>query len=203
MGEQPPVETSGSGYDAFGAGGHTEVVVAGPRWLTTSLDVVDRALRAILTLFMAVMLIAALAQVFVRYAVTTTLIGPEEIARYMMLGGTFLALPVLAKARNHIAVDALAHYIHGARSRLWLERLILLIEIAFLALFSWYAAVVVGDALSSGGFSAGLQIPNYIPMLPLVVGGALGLLVTLALLVQTFYGGLASVREPSGLEGGA
>ncbi len=203
MAEQPPVETRGSGFDAFGDGGHTEVVVAGPRWLAVTLEGLDRVLRVLLTVFMAVMLVAALTQVFVRYAVTTTLIGPEEVARYMMLAGTFLAIPVLAKSRNHIAVDALAHYLPGPRSRLWLERLILLVEIVFLAIFSWYAAIGVHDVYASGGFSAGLQVPSYIPMLPLVLGGVLGLLVTAVLLFQTFYASGSTVLVPTDEEAGS
>ncbi|AXH96666.1 TRAP transporter small permease [Ornithinimicrobium avium] len=175
----------------------------GPRWLSVPLDALDKVLRVLLTVFMAVMLLAALTQVFVRYALPTTLIGPEEIARYMMIGGTFLALPVLARARNHIAVDALAHYLPGGRSRRWLERLILVLEIVFLGLFSWYAGVVVRDAVDTGGFSAGLQIPNWIPMLPLVVGAVLGLVVTAALLAQSFLSGVTfgnydvAEQEPS------
>lgn len=201
MGERPEVESRGSGYDALGGGGHTQVRLAGPGWLTGPLELMDRILRVLLTLIMAVMLLAALAQVTVRYALTTTLIGPEEIARYMMIAGTFLGLPVLAKARNHIAVDALAHYLPSARARRWLLRGILTVECLFLAIFSWYALVVVQDAVRAGGFSAGLEIPNYIPMLPLFVGAVLGLLVTIALFVQSFYSELTlGTDEQNGLE---
>lgn len=201
MADQSNAESRGSGYDALGGGEHTQVEAAGPSWLTVPLEVMDRILRILLTLVMALMLLAALAQVTVRYALTTTLIGPEEVARYMMIAGTFLGIPVLAKSRNHIAVDALAHYLPSERSRRWLLRGILLVESLFLGIFSWYALVVVRDAMGAGGFSAGLEIPSYIPMLPLFVGALLGLLVTLALFIQSFYGGVTMGRdEQTGLE---
>lgn len=183
------VETRGTGFDAFTDSGDGRLPIGGPRWLAGSLDVLDRVLNVLLMLMMVTMLGAAIAQVAARYALEASFVGPEEVARYMMIGGTFMALPVLARRRNHIAVDALAHYLPGRTVRAWLERLILTVELAFLALFTWYAVLVVEELRVGRGFSAGLEIPAWIPMVPVALGSGLALVVTLALLVQSFVAG--------------
>lgn len=190
------IETRGTGFEAFTDGADDRVALAGPAWISRSLDILDRVLRTLLMLMMATMLLAALVQVGARYLLEVSVVGPEEIARYMMIGGTFLALPVLARGRNHIAVDALAHYLPGAAAKRWLERIILLIELIFLALLTWYSVIVVEELRSGGGFSAGLEMPAWIPMLPLVVGAALALLVTGVLLVQSFVAGRSLQEGP-------
>lgn len=179
------VATRGSGFDAFGEYGGSGGP-DGPRWLMRPLEVMDRLLRWILTAITLVLLVSALIQVTTRYVLQTSFVGPEEIARYLMIAGTFLAIPVLAKSRNHIAVDALRHYLPGRLSVLIVERAILLIEIVFLFVFSYYAGRVVSDLQAAGGASTGLQVPTWIPMAPVLVGALLGAIVTAGLLVQSF-----------------
>lgn len=152
------------------------------------LDLVDRLLCVVLVVMMATMLIASVAQVFTRYVLETTLIGPEEIARYMMTGATFLSIPVLARRRNHIAVDALAHYLPSGVTQVVLARGVLLLETVFLCAFTVYAYELYESVRSSGQFSAGLQIPVAWPLSALFIGSLVGALVTAALLVQTFLG---------------
>lgn len=152
------------------------------RWL----DVADRALCVVLAAAMGIMLVASVAQVTARYVLQTTLIGPEEVARYMMTGATFLAIPVLARRRNHIAVDALAHYLPSGVTQVVLARAVLLIETVFLAGFTYFAFLFYGELVDSGQFSAGLQIPVAWPVSALFIGTGIGTLLTGAMLVQTF-----------------
>lgn len=177
------------------------------RWL----DVVDRALCWVLTTMMATMLLASVAQVFTRYVLQTTLIGPEEIARYMMTGATFLAIPVLARRRNHIAVDALAHYLPNGTPQVLLTRLVLLFETAFQAVFAYLSFELASSMRASGAFSAGLEIPIAWPVSALFIGTGIGALVTAAMLVQTFVhpatargaGGSPAAEPIDPSEGGA
>ncbi len=154
--------------------------------LDRSLDVADRMLCWVLIAMMATMLLASVAQVVTRYVLETTLVGPEEIARYMMTGATFLAVPVLARRRNHIAVDALAHYLPRGLPQVLLTRAVLLFETVFLAAFCYYAFTLFRDVNASGQFSAGLGIPVAWPISALFVGTGIATVVTAALLVQTF-----------------
>lgn len=153
----------------------------------------DRALRLgdlllcwVLTAMMATMLIASVAQVLTRYVLETTLIGPEEVARYMMVGATFISIPVLARRRNHIAVDALAHYLPNGWPQSLLARIVLLFETLFLAGLTVYAFRLFRSVAESGQFSAGLEIPVAWPISALFIGTGLGTLMTAGMLVQTF-----------------
>lgn len=156
------------------------------RMLSAALDRVDAALCVVLTIAMAVMLGAALVQVGARYLTTLTVIGPEEIARYMMVGSTFLAIPVLGRRRHHIAVDALAHFLPGQTSKAWLHRLILTLDLAFLSVFAVLAWEMFSTSLASSQRSIGLDVPLAWPLSTVLIGATLGALVTLAMLVNSF-----------------
>ena len=151
-----------------------------------ALDAVDRVVCWVLIAMMAVMVVASVAQVVTRYLLETTLIGPEEIARYMMTSATFLSIPVAARRRNHIAVDALAHYLPRGVTQVVLSRSVLLFETAFLVLFSYYSFKLLQSVSASGQFSAGLEIPVSWPTSALLLGAGVGALMTGAMLVQTF-----------------
>lgn len=162
-----------------------------PRWkgvLASGLRTADAVLCAVLALSMGVMLVAALVQVGARYLTTMTIIGPEEIARYMMLGSTFLAIPVLGHRRNHIAVDALAHVLPSRAPRLWLHRLLLALELAFLVVFAALAWQMWTTSLASGQSSIGLDVPLAWPLATVPVGAGLGVLVTAAMLLEAMVG---------------
>jgi TRAP-type C4-dicarboxylate transport system permease small subunit len=146
----------------------------------------DRALRVLLIVMFSAVLIAALVQVAARYAFQVTVIGPEEVARYLMIACTFIAIPVLARSRNQIAVDALAHFLPKGVAQLRLARAILLVECLFLAVFGYYSWVFTSGLMSTGQATVGLEIPLYLPALTMVIGAVLGLAVTVLLLTRTF-----------------
>lgn len=173
---------------------------AASRRLDVALGIMDRVFSWLLILAMATMLISSVIQVGARYALEVTVIGPDEIARYMMVGSTFLAIPVLARRRNHIAVDAITHFLPVGVGRVWLQRFLLVVEAAFLVAFAYFAYDVLIGVYESGQFSAGLQIPAFYPFSTVVIGAALGGLVTVLLLVQTWLspdptGGIDSYVE--------
>lgn len=163
------------------------------RGLDRALNVMDRVLCWVLTAAMAVMLIASVIQVGARYVLEITVIGPDEIARYMMVGSTFIAIPVLAKRRNHIAVDAIAHFLPAGIARIWLQRFLTLVEGAFLFAFAFFAWEVLVGVYESGQFSAGLRIPAFYPVSTVSIGAALGGLVMVMLFIQTWLS-----PDPSG-----
>jgi TRAP-type C4-dicarboxylate transport system permease small subunit len=163
------------------------------RRLDTVLGALDRVFCWVLTAAMATMLVASVVQVAARYAFHATVIGPDEIARYMMVGGTFLAIPVLAKRRNHIAVDAVVHFLPIGVARVWLHRLLTLVETVFLLGFAVFSWEVLRGVHESGQFSAGLQIPASWPFSTVFVGSLLGALVTAILFLQSWLS-----PDPSG-----
>lgn len=164
------------------------------------LAMVDRVLCWVLGIAMFIMLASSVVQVTARYVLDATVIGPDEIARYMMVGGSFLAIPVLARRRNQIAVDAVAHFLPVGSARVWLNRAIILVELVFLVAFSFFALEVLSSVADSGQFSAGLQIPASWPYSTVVIGSALGAVVMLLMFIQAWVnpdptGGLDSYLE--------
>jgi TRAP-type C4-dicarboxylate transport system permease small subunit len=156
------------------------------RRVRTAAKAFQRTVEGLLAMAMTVMLVAGVTQVVARYLLELSLVWPEETARYMMTGGTFLAIPVLTLSRGQIAVDAVMHYIRSEATRALAHRAVLLVEllvIGFLTNLAWTNAV---DAHSSGQSSAGMGIPLAWPLGVVALGCALGALATLCLLVLSF-----------------
>lgn len=145
-----------------------------------------RALEAFLGLAMGVMLVTGVTQVVARYVLEISLVWPEETARYMMVTGTFLAIPVLTLSRGQIAVDAVMHYLRRPGVRGLVHRAILAVELVVIAIITNLAYTNFTDAQASGSASAGMGVPLAWPMAAVAAGCALGVLATAALLVLTF-----------------
>jgi len=154
--------------------------------LDGAIRVFDRVVRAVLSVAFAGILVAAVAQVASRYIPGVSLLGSEEVARYLMVATAFLAIPMLTFGRQQIAVDALAHYLPTGWPKLWLQRVILLVEIVFYTVFANYSYFVYADYAATGQSSTSLGIPLAVPALTVMLGAALGVVATLVLLVRTF-----------------
>lgn len=167
-------------------------------------EVADRLLKVVLATAFGVILVATLVQVIGR-GLGMTIIGTDEVARYLMIATTFLAIPLLVRGRLMIAVDALAHFLPDGTTQVWLQRAIYAVEAFFYLAFTNYAALTLSSFQSTGQASAELSIPLAWPVLTMVVGTALGLVYSLLLLVRTFLvpaeyasserGGFPAVQE--------
>ena len=154
-------------------------------------------LKVLLTVMFTGVVVAAIVQVFARYVLQTSVAGSEEVARYLMVACTFLAIPVLARSRNQIAVDALAHYLPKGMTQVWLARLILLVELTFLVIFSYYTISFVQELAGTGQASVSLQIPLFWVVFTMAAGAVLGIFTTLLLIIDTFI--RPDPRNPYGL----
>lgn len=150
------------------------------------IDLVNRVLKIGLTAAFALILLVTLAQVSGRHGLTPTVTGADEIARYLMVATTFLAIPILVNERLNIAVDALAHYLPNGVTQTWLQRIIYVVETTFYAMFANYAGLVWSNYQTTGQASPELSLPLSWPLMTMIVGAALGAVVTLALFARTF-----------------
>lgn len=165
----------------------TEQVPAAVAALDRAVAGFTAVLKLFLTLAFATILVVTLMQIAGRNGLISSFTGAEEIARFLMVGTTFLAIPILVNSRLNIAVDALAHYLPRGMTQVWLQRLILLVEGVFFAVFAYYAwTSVLAGYLRTGQASPELAIPLTWPTLAMILGAALGAVVTLAMLVRTF-----------------
>lgn len=155
--------------------------------LDRSIEVLNNTLKVILTVAFATILIVTLVQVAARNGLMGGFTGAEEVARFLMVGTTFLAIPILVNQRLNIAVDALAHYLPRGVIQVWLQRVIYLVEAAFFAIFAYYAwTSVFAGYQRTGQASPELGVPLTWPTLVMVLGAALGAIVTVAHLARTF-----------------
>lgn len=161
---------------------------------------VERVLLILLGAFMGGLLVAGTAQVVARYLLEISIVWPEETARYLMVTGTFLAVPVLTLRRRHIAVDALMYYLRSAVARRMLHRLLVVIECVFLGVVTWLAWTPLVDARESGQVSAGMQVPVWWPMAVVFVGLLLGFVLSLVRVAIAFLDRTDTWQPPEGIE---
>src|SRR4051794_24158323 len=95
-------------------------------------DAVDRLVRFVVVVLMALMCVIVLAGVFWRYVLGDALSWTEEAGRYTMIWLGFLAVGPALREGGHVAVDAILNRMPGGARR----RMILFVRllcIAFLA----------------------------------------------------------------------
>ena len=170
--------------------------------------VFDRVVRTALGAAFAGILVAALVQVASRYVPGVSVIGIDEVARFLMIGTAFLAIPLLTLSRLQIAVDALAHYLPQGLPKLWLHRVVLVVEGIFYVVFANYAWFVFLDYNQTRQTTTSLNIPLSIPTVLMVIGAALGAIAASVLIVRTFvvpadYAGIANDAPMTTGEGNA
>jgi TRAP-type C4-dicarboxylate transport system permease small subunit len=140
-----------------------ERLCAGVNWLAERL----------LAFFIAVTVIAVIAQVVFRYGVQASLTWSEEVARYAFIWAIFVGTSVAARNGQHIVVEALVKTFPRTLQR-WLRVFALLVCAAFFALFTWACVLLVENALPQK--SAALEISIAWVYAAAVLGGAASVL---------------------------
>lgn len=85
------------------------------------LDRIERALvatnRWLLIVLLAAMSVIVFANVVLRYTTDDSIIWAEEVARHLMIWGTFLGAGLVLRFGGHIAIDNLHHAVPSATAR--------------------------------------------------------------------------------------
>ena len=150
------------------------------------LRIVDRFLRVVLTVGFGMILVVTLIQIAGRYGSFPTMAGADEVARYLMVGTTFLSLPVLINSKLQIAVGALADFLPNGTYQVWLLRVIFIIEGLFYLGFSNFPFLALESYQRTGQSSVELSIPLTWPFATMVLGAGLGGIFSFCLLIRTF-----------------
>ncbi|MBW1789258.1 MAG: TRAP transporter small permease subunit, partial [Deltaproteobacteria bacterium] len=61
--------------------------------------------EALMTIATVIMVLMVFIQIVCRYVLEISVQGTEELARYMMITGTFLGAAVAVKNRSHISIE--------------------------------------------------------------------------------------------------
>lgn len=154
------------------------------RWLT----VCENALAALAAAVLAFITLAICAEVVMRYGFNRPLTWVVEVSEYALLWMTFLGTSWVLRQGGHVRVDILMHLLSPRLLRVCglisagagiLAGLVLVV----------FGANAVWTALARGSFkSTGLDIPTWLVLVVIPVGGLLLLARFLRLFVEYYRG---------------
>lgn len=125
------------------------------------------------------------AQVFVRYALNSSLVWSEPVAVLLMGWFIFLGSAVGTREGFHLSFDLIGH-LAPPRVRAGMETLSDLIVLAFGAAMAFYGFQL--GAAAWGSRMPAIGLPDGISMVPVVLGGAMVALFSLERLLRRFAG---------------
>ena len=142
-----------------------------------------KAVRRASFVLLAALIVTPLAQITMRGVFSVPLAGAEELAKYFLICLTFLAASYVTREGGQIRMEEFQAFV-PARPR-WLLQLA--IELSGVAVFGvLLVASVVTVTRNMNSVTPVLEMPFWLFFAPLVVGSALLVVETLAMLVHTW-----------------
>ena len=129
-----------------------------------------KIIKSLLVVAMLIGSIIIFINVILRYFFESGIAGAYEMVRYLIVGVTFLGASLLIIDNEHLTMDALTNILPTTLKKI-AEVFVCLIGFIFSFVLVYYSFNVM-DTLSSG-LTPELQIPAYIPFIPLTVGSTL------------------------------
>ena len=145
-----------------------------------ALDTADRAVRIVVMVSMAAMVVVVSAQVLLRYAFNTSLDWGEDIARMLFVWAIFLAIPLGIREGAHIGIELVVRKFPVLGQRL-LTRVMAILAIGLMAVICWQAAILIVDQWDEN--LPTLSVPTSLFMVPVCIGAALSVLHLLRLAI--------------------
>jgi TRAP-type C4-dicarboxylate transport system permease small subunit len=147
------------------------------------LNLVRTAVRTASLVVLAALVVTPLAQITMRGVFNVPLAGAEELAKYLLICLTFLAASYVTREGGQIRMEEF-QFLLPPRPR-WILQLA--IELCGVAVFGvLFVASVVTVTRNMNSVTPVLEMPFWLFFAPLVVGSALLVVETLAMLVHTW-----------------
>jgi len=141
------------------------------------------AVRRASFVLLAALIVTPLAQITMRGVFNVPLAGAEELAKYFLICLTFLAASYVTREGGQIRMEEF-QFLLPPKPR-WILQLV--IEISGIAVFgTLFVASVVTVTRNLNSVTPVLEIPFWLFFAPLVVGSALLVVETLAMLAHTW-----------------
>jgi TRAP-type C4-dicarboxylate transport system permease small subunit len=112
------------------------------------------------------------AQIVFRYLLNDPLVGSEDMAKLAMVWMVFLSVPLVTRDHQHIRVDYFVDKMPPAL-RLWVDRGIDLIALAFLAVAVYQGVLLIPQVMGMKSVGLNVEIAWYSSALPVGLGLAL------------------------------
>lgn len=138
--------------------------------------------KMLCVIFLALMSIIIVLQVFFRYVLNNSLSWSEELARYLFIWMIYVGISYGVKLDKHICVDAVYTFMPKGIKRGYAIVAYVLFLIFAVAII-YYGILVVGMQITSGQVSPAMGLPmQYVYVAPVV-----GMILTVIRLVQKIY----------------
>lgn len=134
---------------------------------------------------LTIMIIAVLTGIVMRFVLKIPNMWGEEISRYMMVWAVYLGIGCGCRTRTHLAVEGFVNSLPRTPQRVmrFSTRLTIVGTYGFLM---WITLKFVFSQFSMGQISPGMQIPNWIVYLGLVIGFLFAFLTEIILFINDF-----------------
>ena len=138
--------------------------------------------KMLCVVFLALMSIIIVLQVFFRYVLNNSLSWSEELARYLIIWMIYIGISYGVKLDKHICVDAVYTFMPKGIKRGYAIVAYILFLIFAVAII-YYGILVVGMQITSGQVSPAMGLPmQYVYAAPVV-----GMVLTVIRLIQKIY----------------
>ena len=125
----------------------------------------ERGLEKVVTyamgVFVVLIFVMVIAQVFFRYVLKTSMGGMEELPVYIMAMCSWLAAPVTTIKNNHVTIDLIPNLFKG-KARIYFDMFAQLIAFLSMAFFSKLAFDYVQIVYGYGEVTGGVGIPIWV-----------------------------------------
>ena len=148
---------------------------------STFLDIVDKIIKILLILSVAVMVFAMVYQVILRYIFNNANSWSEELTRYIFIYQVMLASAVAVRRNSHLQVDVLIGKM-STKVKSIFTILSTVAGIIFLIILFKYSLQFVN--IGARNISSGLNIPMSIPYTALPVGCILMILTSIEVIAK-------------------
>lgn len=163
-----------------------------------SIDRFEKVLSKIEENIIFILLVGMLLSVFAgfvsRYILNSPLSWSEELARYLMIWATFIAVSYGVKTGAHITLDVLVVYLNDKANKL-LRAISYIISIIYCIVVIFIGIPFVNNLINTGQTSPAMQFPMYIVYASIVVGSILMTIRYLILFYQDIVRGEKEVTS--------
>jgi TRAP-type transport system small permease protein len=133
-------------------------------------SILSKVLMGVAAFLLSFMLLLGIADVAGRYLFNRPIIGALETIQLVMPGIILLCWPITQTEKAHITVDVLISKF-PAKAQLVLEVLVTLWSIILFGLIAWQGADSAISTYETGRMITNINVPMYLPILFVPVGG--------------------------------
>ena len=132
----------------------------------------ERVSTFVMGVFVVLIFLMVIAQVFFRYVLKTSMGGMEELPVYIMAVTSWLAAPVTTIRNNHVTIDLIPNLFKG-KARVYFDMFAQLIAFLSMAFFSKLAYDYVQIVYGYGEVTGGVGIPIWVFHAIIAIGSTL------------------------------